>query len=587
MIFSTSYKLQATSYQQGQAVIVAVIFLVLLSVVIITGFATPLTRELKNVRASLNSRQAYFVAEAGLEDAIYRIKNNLNYDTNYTLTIGSASVGITTASTGNTRTVEGVGGIFGHQRLISVEMDLSEVGADLFYGVQVSDGGLYMKGPSTVSGSVYSNGDIVCESGACNITGDAIVAGGLNTSPSVEWTIQNADFAFASTSGSRDIAQSFTATVAGALNKVSVYLGKTGNPSSNLTLWITTDNSGKPDTTELTSETISYSSVGLTPSWIDVAITSPPTLANGEKYWIVLDYGSNSGVNYWNWRRDTVTDYANNTGKYTGACCSGNPAWTDIGDDLAFRVWIGGTITKIEDMIIGDDETGTGHANSFIDTEIHGANCPNEYCIVSNPPRAELPISDGVIQDWRDDAVLGDIIDGDHLIDTTGPFGPKKVNGNLTIDVGNDEILTIAGIIWVTGDLIFSCGANGSLIELDPGYGSNSGVIVVDGKVTVGNNCTFDGSGETDSYLMVLSAKEETNRDDPVMIINNNSDGVVYYASKGWIDFNNGAGAKEVTGYGISMKNGSSVTYEQGLANINFTSGPGGAFAIINWEEIE
>ena len=582
-----SYHLEARSSHSGQAVITSVIFLVLLSTIIIAGFVGPLTRQLASARTATNSRLSYFTAEAGVEDAIYRIKNSLNYDASYTLDLNDATAEVTTASTGNTRTVEVTGDKLGHQRLLTVEMDLSEVGADLFYGVQVSDGGLYMRAGSKVTGSVYSNGDIVCESGACTITGDAIVAGGLNESPSVEWTIQDADTTFGVSNSNGDAAQSFIAVGTDSLNKLSLYLGKTGSPA-NLSIRITTDNGGEPDTSDLANTTISEAQVGTTASWVDVAFSSPPSLTNGTKYWIVLD-GSTSGSNYWHWRRDSTDGYASNTGKYISSnhnWSNSAATWSNVSGDLAFRVWIGGTITKIEDMIIGDATTGTGRANSFVDTKIRTIDCPNDYCIVSNPARAELPISDGVIQDWRDDATLGGVNDGDLIISDPGTFGPMEVDGDLLIDMGNDETLTITGTVWVTGDLTFSC-AQDSHIVLDPGYNGSSGLILADGQITVGNNCAFNGSGETDSYLMVISSKDEPDEDFPVMTVNNNSDGVVYYASRGWITFSQNAGAKEVTGYGIKMENNSNVIYESGLANINFTSGPGGAFAIINWEETQ
>lgn len=587
---------QVQSKETGQAVIASVIFLVLLSVVIIAGFATPLTRQLKSVRAAFDSRQAYFAAESGVEDAAYRLKNKLAYAASYNLTVGGATAAVSIIESGNTRTINVTGDTRDHIRKLSTQLDLSEVGADLFYGVQVSDGGLFMRAGSRVNGSVYSNGDIICESGECAVTGDAIVAGGIANNPSDSLTDDDADEFFATNVDNKDIAQSFGAASGGPLNKVSVYLAKVGNPSSNITLRITADDNGHPDDSDLAAAVITVSQVGASPSWIDVAFVSPPTLSANTTYWLVLDYNSYSSVNYWNWRKNSAGvawfiprahASVNHAGKTAKDWSQASAVWTTIGfADLLFKVWIGGTTTKIEDMTIGDATTGTGRANLFVDTEIHGADCPNVYCVVSNPARAELPISDGVIQDWRDDAVLGGVINGNYLINDTGIFGPKEVAGNLTIDLGNDETLTITGTIWVTGNLIFSC-ASDSHIALASGYGASSGVIVADGEVTVGNNCAFAGSGQAGSYLMVLSAKTETDKNNPVMTINNNSEGVIYYAGKGWITFSQNAGAKEVTGYGIKMENNSTVTYEFGLANINFTSGPGGAFQITKWQEVE
>ncbi len=572
---------KAQNRQQGQAVIASVIFLVLLSVVIITGFATPLTRELKSARATLNSRQSYFAAESGVEDAAYRLKNKLTYTSSYNLTVGGAATAVTIGSSGNARTITASGNDQNHQRKLSTQLDLSSVGGQFFYGIQVGDGGLRMENGSIVNGSggspgsVYSNGNIVCEHGTCTITGDAIVAGGLNVDPNVEWTANNTAWLFASTSVSQDIAQSFTAT-AGALNKVSVFLGKIASPG-NLILRLSTDNSGKPsDDNGLASATILSATVGTNPSWIDVAFATPPTLIAGTKYWIVLDYDSNSTTNYWNWRRDTTDGYVDNTGKYTGACCSGNPTWKNVGGDLAFRVWIGGVNTKIDGLTI----SGTGRTNVFVNT-ICGSGC-----VVDNPSRAELPISDGVIQDWRDEAALGGTINNDYSINGSASLGPKKIAGNLTVNLGNDQLLTVTGTIWVTGNIVFGTCGNSTLgVKLDSGYGANSGVIIADGEITVGNGCPFAGSGDPKSFPMVLSTKNALTS--AVMTVNNNSTGVIYYANHGRIKLNQNAKAKEVTAYGIEMENNSTVTYESGLSDLNFSSGPGGSFEITKWQETQ
>ncbi len=428
-----------------------------------------------------------------------------------------------------------------------------------------------------VVGNVYSNGSV---SGGA-VTGDVIVAGGITTDPQVEWTTDTANQFFATAASNRDAAQSFsTGSFSGSLNKVSLYLAKVGTPSNNLTVRITSDNGGKPATSDLASATISYSSVGTTASWIDVSFASPVTLSLNTKYWIVLDYGSNSATNYWNWRKDGANGYASNTGRTTSSWSSGSAVWADIGGDFEFRAWIGGTNNGISSMTIGDSTTGTGRANLFTSTSIHGSSCPNSYCIVDNPARQELPISNGVIQDWKDDAALGGVIAGNYSVSGTATLGPKKITGDLTVT--NNAILIISGVLYVQGNVNLS---NNCLVKLTPSYGANSGVIVADGTITVSNNCTFQGSGTVGSYVMVLSDKID--HVNPVVNISNNSAGVIYYASDGRMNFSNNASAKEATGYGIDLSNNSTVTYESGLANINFSSGPGGSFSVESWQEVE
>ncbi|MBI4136128.1 MAG: hypothetical protein HY481_01045 [Candidatus Vogelbacteria bacterium] len=591
----TIFKICSLRSQNGQAVIGSVIFLVLLSVVIIAGFATPLARQLKSARAAGNSRQSYFAAESGIEDAAYRLKKKLPYSAVYELVVGAAAAAVTVSEVLNDRLIESAGAFNNHQRKISMRFNLSEAGADLLYGVQVSDGGLEMKNGSIVNGNVYSNGSILGSgsgSGGPKITGDAIVAGGLNPDPSVEWTIQDVDFAFASTSASRDIAQSFTANAADKLNRAAVYLARVGSPA-NLTLHIAADNGGKPDNSSLASVVINAANVGATASWINVSFVSPPALTSGAKYWIVLDASADSPVNHWNWRKDSTDGYTGHTGRYTNKWDTGGASWTDAAGDLAFRVWLGGVSTKIEGVSIGNDDNtdGDGYANLFNDVKIRGVTCPNDYCHLDNPVRAELPISDGLIQDWRDAASAGGVCaeptcdsSGNLTLDTndTLTIGPIKIPGNLIMNSGAK--LTLNGTIWVGGVMNLSCGNNG-LVSLTAGYGATSGVLLGDGNVTISNNCKFDGSGEEGSYIILLSAKDAPA--DEVMTIDNNSAGVIYYAGRGKIKFSNNATAKEATAYGLIMDNGATITYEEGIGSILFSSGPGGAFEIESWREIE
>ena len=67
----------------------------------------------------------------------------------------------------------------------------------------------------------------------------------------------------------------------------------------------------------------------------------------------------------------------------------------------------------------------------------------------------------------------------------------------------------------------------------------------------------------------------------------NNASGAIFYAHNGTAHINNNADLKEVTAYKLSLENLATVTYESGLADASFTSGPGGGWLINNWNEIQ
>ncbi len=559
-------------FYEGYAALTAVLLIIFSSLAILGGLAFFAVQEAGVNRAYGRSVAARAAAEAGVEDGTYRILAGKQIGSSETLAVGSDLTTVSVITVGNQRTVRSEGVRANVQQALETHMAVTTDAVSFYYGVQVGDGGITMSNGAQVTGNVYSNGSI---SGG-TVTGDATVAGGISTDPPLQWAADDTDQFFATSAANRDIAQSFTAPVAGALNKVSVYLAKVGTPASNITLRITRDSSGKPDRNgELASGAIAFSQVGATASWIDVPLASPPSLANGTKYWIVLDYGSNSTTNYWNWRKDATDGYADNTGRYANDWSSSSAAWVNTGGDLPFRVWVGGANTKIADMTIG----GTGRANLFDNVIAGGASCPNANCIVENPSHRDMPISDGVIQDWRDEAAAGGTISGNYTVSGSQSLGPKKINGNLTISGG--ATFTMTGTLWVTGTLETE---NNTTLQLGAGYGADSGVMVVDGTADISNNTAIFGSGTAGSYYMVLDAKNAPTSQ--VMDISNNAAGAIFYAPHGRIHLNNNAGAKEITAYGLDLDNNTNVTYESGLADTQFSSGPSGGYAIEYWKQV-
>lgn len=582
----SEFRVQNSAFEGGYAALTMMVLTLVVSLSLVGSLTFFSLKEVSINRSYTKSVESRYVSEGGIEDAVYRVVSGRQIGAQENLVVGNGSTTVSITDVGSRKIIRSEGKREIAQHNLEAEVEISTINTSFYYGIQVGAGGFSMGNNSRVNGNVYANGSIVGSNGAV-ITGDAVVAGGLAASPSFEWTPHNADHAFATASSNRDIAQSFSANAGGLLNRVSVYLGKVGNPTANVNVHITTDNNGKPSSSALTSSSISTTTVGAAPSWIDVSFADAPTLANGTKYWIVLDYGSDSSTNYWNWRKDTTDGYSGNTGKYTNNWTTGGASWTDVGGDLAFRVWIGGTNTRIEGVTIGDSSSGTGRANVFVSATIHGSSCPSQYCIIDNPAIQNLPISTEVIQDWRNEAEAGGVCgppqcdsSGNLSVTDTVSIGPKKIPGNLTFS--NGATLIVTGTLWVVGDITFE---NNCTVRLSAGYGTLSGVVVGDDDITVSNNCSFDGSGTSGSYIMLLSDKNIPSSN--AITVSNNSLGVIYYAPRGRIHFSNGATAKEATAYGITLDNNAIITYESGLANIQFSSGPSGGYDIKHWKKVE
>lgn len=206
----------------------------------------------------------------------------------------------------------------------------------------------------------------------------------------------------------------------------------------------------------------------------------------------------------------------------------------------------------------------------------------------------ELPIDQETIDNWKLVAESGGTISGYSLGgNSTDSLGPKKIVGNMEMD--SNAVLTVTGTLWVTGDLNLT---SNSILQLDPGYGPDGGVIVVDGKISVSSNITFCGSegykqiGECNpssgsSYLMALSTKSSQDSSDLAIESNSATETAIFYANNGFIQLNSNSNVKEVTSFGLIMDSNAIITYETGLANVRFSSGPGAGWDVLSWIEIE
>lgn len=570
---------------RGIAALTLVIFVGTLTLSLVAGFAFTVTRQIRRAQLASLSEVALATSEAGLEEVVARIQRGETVTSPLVLTVGSGTATITNTVVGSTWTVNSVGVVNGVTRKMQAEVTLETDDVIFGFGVQVGAGGVTMGNGASITGDIHSNGSILGSAGAF-ITEAATVAASAGPTLDAQWTTNDMDYDFATASSNRDVAQSFALSADASLTTVSLLLAKDGIPPSDITVHISADDSGEPDNDSLASETIAAVLFGSTPSWINISFSSPPSLTGSTKYWIVLDTGSSSASDHWIWRADSTDAYASQTGMYDNNRAAGNPNWSNASVDFAFQTYVGGTSTKIADVTIGDAVSGEGYAEVFENVTVHGSACPNAYCFVETPAAQNLPISNGAIQDWRDDATSGGTCDaplcdmsGNLLVSGSMTLGPLYVPGNLTMD--NNATLALSGTIYVGGNIFTS---NNTTIQLDPAYGGTSGILLTDGTIYVDNNTTMAGSGTPGSFLILLSDK-----DDPgnmVIDVNNNTLGVIWYAQRGDIHLNNNATALNATAYGIVMTNNTVITYDPLLSSAKFSSGPAGGYQTLTWKEV-
>ena len=559
------------------------------SLVAIFGIVNPTLRHSRSLLSLERTKSGYYLSEAGIEDVAYRLKTNKPVGSSNTLSIDGMDTVTTVADNGNGKTITSTGDYKEYIRKIETKLVFG-TGMSFFYGLQTGTGGITMANNSQVIGNVYANGSINGSNGA-SITGSAYAS---NASNPIADQVNDTPFPapssvqFGQNSGSEDVAQSFVLSTSDKVTSVSVLLSKVGAPS-NLTVHIVSDSSGSPGSS-LAQGTLSAALITGTQGWVNIPITSSPTLNAGTTYWLILDGDNHSSKYYVSGANTTYSDGLAKIGRFGSSWNNTSPL-----SDLYFKIFLGGSVSTIDNIIVGSGGVGEAHANTVTNSTIAGnlycesGTNNNKSCNTSLPdPSPEaFPISDANIQEWKDAAVAGGTTNGNVVIDgTSTSIGPRKIVGELTLT--NNAVLTITGTIWVTGKITIS---NGSIVRLSSSYGTGSGVVTTDNFVDLSNNALFQGSGQTGSYVMLISTLDCPGgsgcNSDNAISVGNNAGAVILNAQKAGVSFSNNAGAKSAVAKKINLDNNAVISYDSGLVNVNFVSGPSGGFDILSWKEIE
>jgi len=332
------------------------------------------------------------------------------------------------------------------------------------------------------------------------------------------------------------------------------------------------------------------------------------------------------------------------TFRYIRQWNAASPEWSTPGidpaspSDAAFQIFLGTVDTSLDMNNSTGDELNIGgeaHAHTIMDAVIGRA----AYCIDfdnirnplgqqiacddcsapganpddCNPPPEPLPITDEQIEEWKDAAAkcesVGSCVNGDFELDAdeTGELStPIRIAGDLTLE--NRSLLTlvddaaIAGeeaIVHVAGNVVLR---DNCTVKMDEDFGPPDaegkvmdGVFVVDGTVDVRNKCDLYGVIDPDdplggpyqdSNLLVLSTNHSI-ANPPAMKIGNLATGAVFYTSEGTLDIQEQAELKAAAGQKMIVGDHSTLTYDEGLTDLRFTSGPTGGWEIRSWNEVE
>lgn len=209
-----------------------------------------------------------------------------------------------------------------------------------------------------------------------------------------------------------------------------------------------------------------------------------------------------------------------------------------------------------------------------------------------------LAISDEQVEEWKEAAEAGSVIfcdeeEEDYKIKHDTTLGPAKISCDLIIS--GSPVVTVSGAIWVEGNIEIR---NSSEVRVDPSLGNRSVPIIADdpsdriqgSTIRVKNTSLFSGSGEDNSYVLLLSQNEASEQGisgSAIEVSNNSAGDLLVYSGHGEIELTNSIFLREVSAYSVRLRNTAEVVYEAGLANLFFDSGPSGGFSILDWKEIE
>src|SRR3989344_308089 len=174
----------------------------------------------------------------------------------------------------------------------------------------------------------------------------------------------------------------------------------------------------------------------------------------------------------------------------------------------------------------------------------------------------------------NNDPIIGDLALG------SGPatLGPRKIEGNLTLNTGAE--LTITGPLHITGDFTME---QNSEIYLDESFESDGTVVFVEGVIIfMSNTQIFGTTADPKGYLLFASTAMGNN----AIELNSNAhqEGTMY-AVNGDVYINSLGDVTALIGKGVVLESNAKINFDLGLITYTFTTGGQGSYGIIKWEE--
>lgn len=221
--------------------------------------------------------------------------------------------------------------------------------------------------------------------------------------------------------------------------------------------------------------------------------------------------------------------------------------------------------------------TGDAWAAGTIDNPPAVGTPPSASHVHENQSGSTMPTVD--YQYWKDTATAGGTIDCSEtpsLCNLTGSdtaiIGNKKYFGDLSL--GQSKKVTMNGPVYITGNLNLG---QSSQINLNNSYGSDSTVLILDGTISVDQGASVNPTNANPKgYIMLVTTSSAT----PAVDIGQSGVYAIIYALNGQVKLGQSSHSTAIIANQLTLNQSAELTYDQGLASTDFSSGPGGSWQI-------
>jgi hypothetical protein len=173
--------------QKGFAALLIIFILGMVSILIASGLILTGYNESQMARSGASGTTAFYAANSGVEDAIYKLtKNSFVVGMNkFNLDLGNGNNASVSASVAtNSATIRSIGTVDQFVSIINAKVSSASVSGEIKYAIQAGEGGIKFddKVKGNITGNVYSKGNI-------NADKDISIIGSASASGTIESTV--------------------------------------------------------------------------------------------------------------------------------------------------------------------------------------------------------------------------------------------------------------------------------------------------------------------------------------------------------------------------------------------------------------